>query len=150
MKHVMRGSGRGALILAAVLLAAAPVQAAALELKVIVAGIEHGNGTIRVALYDNEDTFREEPQARALVTRPAADAEAGEMTVVFEGLAAGDHAVIVTHDENDNGRMDRFLGMIPTEGYGLSNDPAVTGPPAFKDSAFALTADGSVVVPLHY
>ncbi|WP_404386291.1 DUF2141 domain-containing protein [Caenispirillum salinarum] len=57
---------------------------------------------------------------------------------------------MVTHDENGNGRMDRFLGMIPTEGYGLSNDPAVTGSPAFADSAFPVMGDTSIVVPLHY
>ncbi len=30
--------------------------------------------------------------------------------------------------------------MFPTEGYGLSNNPTVSGPPAFADSAFELPA----------
>jgi uncharacterized protein (DUF2141 family) len=36
--------------------------------------------------------------------------------------------------------MDRRFGMIPTEGYGLSNNPKVMGPPSFEDSAFDMTA----------
>ncbi|EKV26366.1 hypothetical protein C882_2801 [Caenispirillum salinarum AK4] len=139
-----------ALILASALLAATAGQAAALELRVTVTGIAHANGQVRTALYDGPDGFRDEPDARVVATRAAAAAESGAMTVVFDGLSAGEHAVIITHDENGNGRMDRFLGMIPTEGYGLSNDPAVTGPPAFADCAFPVTADTSIVVPLNY
>jgi uncharacterized protein (DUF2141 family) len=51
--------------------------------------------------------------------------------------------VVVYHDQDGDGEMDRFLGMIPTEGYGLSRNPEVTGPPAFADSAFDLPAAGA-------
>jgi len=55
------------------------------------------------------------------------------------------------HDENGDGALDRFLGMIPTEGYGLSNNPEVTGPPAFEDSAFALPdGGGAITVTMRY
>ena len=41
--------------------------------------------------------------------------------------------------------------MFPAEGWGLSNDPDVIGPPSFEDSAFDLGTDGATVtVPLHY
>ena len=36
--------------------------------------------------------------------------------------------------------LDRRFGMIPTEGYGLSNNPKVMGPPSFEDSAFEVPA----------
>ena len=41
--------------------------------------------------------------------------------------------------------------MFPTEGYGLSNNPKVIGPPAFEDSAFDVPAqDIRVRVELRY
>ena len=33
--------------------------------------------------------------------------------------------------------------MFPKEGYGLSNDPKIYGPPAFKDSAFQVPDSGT-------
>jgi uncharacterized protein (DUF2141 family) len=41
--------------------------------------------------------------------------------------------------------------MFPTEGYGLSNNPTVVGPPKFEDSAFSVPApDGRVRIELVY
>ncbi len=40
--------------------------------------------------------------------------------------------------------------MIPIEGYALSNDPEVFGPPAFKDSEFEVSSDKELNIPIHY
>jgi len=45
------------------------------------------------------------------------------------------------HDEDGNGELNRRFGMFPTEAYGLSNNPSVSGPPAFEDSAFEVAGD---------
>jgi uncharacterized protein (DUF2141 family) len=47
--------------------------------------------------------------------------------------------VAVLHDENENGTMDRgFLG-IPTEGYGVSNNPPRGfRAPRYEDAVFTL------------
>jgi uncharacterized protein (DUF2141 family) len=57
---------------------------------------------------------------------------------VFSGVAPGDYAVSVFHDENANGTLDRnFIGM-PKEGVGASNDAAgKLGPPRFEDARFS-------------
>src|SRR3546814_5617415 len=60
--------------------------------------------------------------------------------LVFKDLPPGRYAVLAYHDENGNGELDRRFGMIPTEGYGLSNNPKVMGPPSFEDSAFEVPA----------
>ena len=49
------------------------------------------------------------------------------------------------HDEDGNGELNRRFGMFPTEGYGLSNNPSVSGPPAFEDSAFEFAAGAGTV-----
>ena len=47
--------------------------------------------------------------------------------------------------------MNRRLGMFPTEGYGLSNNPVVLGPPSFADSAFDVGTDAQAInVELRY
>lgn len=123
--------------------------ASAADIEVVVRGVKHDQGTVKVALYAGPDTFRKEDKALARDTQPA---KAGEMVFAFAGVADGRYAVIAYHDENGNGEMDRFLGMIPTEGYGLSNNPEVAGPPSFEPSAFAVTAaqPARTVIDLRY
>lgn len=117
----------------AVALILASGSALAAEVQVVVRGVKHDQGTVKTALYSDPATFRKEDKALAVQAQPA---RPGEMTFAFPGVAAGRYAVVVYHDENGNGQMDRFLGMIPTEGYGLSNNPEVSGPPQFEPSAF--------------
>lgn len=108
------------------------------ELHVTLNGVQHDNGQVAVAVYANPKAFRKDDQAFA---KQKAKAEKGAVTLVFNDLPPGRYAVLAYHDENDNGEMDRRFGMIPTEGYGLSNNPKVMGPPSFEDSAFDVTAD---------
>jgi uncharacterized protein (DUF2141 family) len=58
----------------------------------------------------------------------------------FEQLPAGEYAMSVIQDENDNGTLDSNLFGAPTEGYGASNNilPA-TSAPTWTDSKFALS-----------
>ena len=59
--------------------------------------------------------------------------------------APGRYAIMAYHDENSDGKLNLRLGMFPTEGYGLSNNPKVFGPPKFADSAFDLKGDEATV-----
>lgn len=59
----------------------------------------------------------------------------------FGKVAPGRYAIALLHDENDNGKADRALSMIPKEGFGFSRDaPVRMGPPSFKQAAFDVTA----------
>ena len=102
-------------------------------LDVDLTGIQHANGTVRVGLYQDPKTFRKEAHALAVQQVAAAT---GMVTVSFAALPPGRYAVMAYHDEDGNGELNRRFGMFPTEGYGLSNNPTVSGPPAFEDSAF--------------
>jgi uncharacterized protein (DUF2141 family) len=62
---------------------------------------------------------------------------AGTVRLTFTGVTPGRYAIALLHDENGNGKADRALGMMPTEGFGFSRDAAVRmGPPKFRDAAF--------------
>lgn len=123
---------KSTLILGALaMLAASPSYAE--QLEVVLKGVQHDKGQLRVGLYAEPKTFRKERLAFA--TQQAA-AKRGEVGVVFDDVPPGRYAIMAYHDENSNGELDRRFGMFPTEGYALSNNPKVMGPPAFDDSAF--------------
>lgn len=118
------------------------------SLDVVLAGVQHDRGQLRVGLYVEAKAFRKEAQALRVKT---AAARAGELVLRFDELAPGRYAIMAYHDEDGNGELNRRFGMFPTEGYGLSNNPKPVGPPAFEDSAFDVPApDDRVRIELHY
>ncbi|KZX51211.1 DUF2141 domain-containing protein [Stutzerimonas frequens] len=126
-------------------LALAAPEAHAQQLQVTLNGLQHDRGQVAVAVYSDAKSFRKDNQA---FTARKAKAEAGTVTVTFDDVPPGRYAVLAYHDENDNGRLDLRFGMFPTEGYGLSNNPKVMGPPSFEDSAFAVTAEDPAQIEL--
>ncbi|MDD2885581.1 MAG: DUF2141 domain-containing protein [Dechloromonas sp.] len=123
------------LLLACMLAGQTPAQAAAGQLHILVEGIQGAPGQLRASLYREPDSFRKEARALQTITLPARPDRA---ELAFDGLNDGRYAVMVYHDTNDNQALDLRFGMFPTEGYGLSNNPQVMGPPKFEDSAFEL------------
>jgi len=109
--------------------------AMAQTLKIDLHGVQNDKGNIRVGLYSDPKGFRKEAQALKVIEVPA---KKGTVAVEFPGLQAGWYAVMAYHDEDSNGRLNLLLGMYPTEGYGLSNNPSVFGPPTFEDSSFRI------------
>jgi uncharacterized protein (DUF2141 family) len=122
------------------------------ELRIAFEGVRSPKGTILVGLYDSKESFDRaidlsdkqgflnDPQRVAgAALRVNGDHEGG---IVFENIPPGNYAVILLHDEDGNGRLNKnFLG-IPTESYGFSNGAhGFLSPPKFKDAAFTL--DGS-------
>jgi len=122
-------------------LAANLVQAA--DLSVTITGIREPEGHLLVAVVDSATAWDEqgEPVARR---RVPADGE--RISLEIPDLPAGDYAIQVAHDENDNGGLDFNLLGIPTEGYGFSNNPDVRRRPTFDEARFTLGADGASIV----
>lgn len=134
-----------ALLPALTLACTAPLAHAA-TLTVSLDGAKPGGGPLVVLLFENANGFPREARASSRHVLPA-----GQTTLVLDNLPAGPVAVMAYHDENANGELDRFLGMIPKEGWGLSKNPSVTGKPAFRDAALALPETGArTVIKLTY
>jgi uncharacterized protein (DUF2141 family) len=117
------------------------------QLTVHLTHIKNDQGHIYVELYSDSATFRKSAKALKMIKMPA---KLGAMTVVFTGLESANYAILSFHDEDENGQMNKRFGMIPTEGYGLSNNPKVMGPPAFKESAFEVDEDSEVSIQFNY
>lgn len=136
------------IILFAALAQSSLAQAQSSNLTVNLAPVKDAKGSIRVGLYQDPKTFRKEAQAFSVQQVPAAP---GSVQVRFTQLPPGRYAIMAYHDENGDGELNRRLGMFPTEGYGLSNNPKVMGPPQFEDSAFTVPAPGdSLSIELRY
>ncbi|WP_426172187.1 DUF2141 domain-containing protein [Pseudoduganella sp. R-34] len=59
----------------------------------------------------------------------------------FPGVAPGSYAVMVYHDENANGKLDKSANGMPLEGWGFSrNARGHYGPPAFDDARIDITS----------
>ena len=118
------------------------------KLVVELQNVRDNAGNIRASLYREPDSFRKEDKALKVISLPA---KPGTLTLSFDGLAPGRYAVMVYHDANDDQKLNLRLGMFPTEGYGLSNNPKVMGPPRFDESAVDVKAPESrIAIRLSY
>jgi uncharacterized protein (DUF2141 family) len=101
-------------------------------LHVELGGVAGGKGNLMGAVCSRESFLK---QCQYLAMRPAGEARVLE----FSGVAPGSYAVMVYHDENGDGRLDRAASGMPLEGYGFSrNARGKYGPPAFDDARIDL------------
>jgi uncharacterized protein (DUF2141 family) len=129
-------------LLCATLLAAGHACADPGTLTITMKQVGDAPGNLRALLYGDPATFRKEDKALQVVSVPAAN---GEVQLLFKDVVPGRYAIMVYHDANADGKLNLRLGMFPTEGYGLSNNPQVFGPPKFADSAFDVDAAGAAI-----
>jgi uncharacterized protein (DUF2141 family) len=116
-------------------------------IKVVVVGLHNNDGEVDCALFGSADGFPGDSTKAGKTTK--SNIENGQAVCEFAGVAPGNYAVSVFHDENRNGKLDRnFIGM-PKEGVGASNDAARRlGPPKFDDARFNYQG-GSSVMTIH-
>lgn len=117
------------------------------SLSVHITGVKNNHGNVFVELYNEAKSFRKSAQAFTILKVPATE---GIVTVKFDGVKKGHYAILAYHDEDGNGLLNKRFGMIPTEGYALSNNPVVIGPPSFEDSDFEVLSDTELNLALHY
>ena len=105
------------------------------EVVITVTDLRSTKGVVRACMTTREDIFPKcikDPSSHRTVV-PAGE----KVEIRFSGVKPGNYAIALLHDENDNGKADRALGMMPKEGYGFSRDaPVKMAPPNFKDAVF--------------
>ena len=120
----------------------------AATLHVTVEKIRNDAQPVRVLLFNTPDSF---PDEALCFKSHATRALEGTAVVEFADLDPGHYAIMAYHDENEDNRLNRVLGMWPSEGYGLSLNPLVMGPPTFQETSFELPPRGlSVTLSLQY
>jgi uncharacterized protein (DUF2141 family) len=120
------------------------------NLTVVIKGFKNNSGSVSVALFNKEDGFPKSPEkAVAIIYSKIND---NKSIAVFQHLPAGEYAVSVYHDENNNKKMDRNIIGMPKEGVGASNNArGHLGPPKYQDAKFAFTGtDESITINIVY
>ena len=131
---------RRAALTITLLVCALPAQSA--QLIVEIEGARSDEGMVRVALWDAEATFLGDNEP---LLGQAVPVEAGQARLTLDDLPAGDFALSVFHDADDNGKLDTNLMGIPKEAYGFSNNARGRfGPPSFEQCRFELDESGAV------
>lgn len=90
------------------------------------------SGKIFYAIFDSSAQF---PKGKAVMTGSVAISGDREISANVD-LPAGEYALSVFLDENNNGRLDQNMLGIPRERFGFSNNPRIlTGAPSYRDCA---------------
>ena len=124
--------------------------AAAGEVVITITDLRSDKGVVRACMTTQEKIFpkcRKDPASHRTVV-PAGES----VTIRFTDVEPGEYAVALLHDENNDGKANRALGMMPKEGYGFSRDAKVRmAPPKFKDAVFEHTGeDQSLTIKMRY
>ena len=122
------------------LLASGPAFAGDLTVKLH--GVRAQTGLIRAAVVDSQQAW---DGKAAPVQADGAPAQAEEASFTFKDLKPGSYAVMITHDENGNGKLDTNVVGMPLEGYGFSNNPQVMRKPTWEEARFEVTATGAAI-----
>jgi uncharacterized protein (DUF2141 family) len=141
-------------------LLATPTQAG--DLKLTVMGVRSDAGQLMIGLYDSQANWKEALDNSARVgllndkgrlIGVTMRAKTGSQSIGFLQLPPGDYAVLVFHDENDNGVLDKGAFGIPTEGYGFSNNAkGFFGAPSWRAAGVTIgpTDDKQISISLIY
>ena len=114
-------------------------------LTIQVTGLRNNNGHVLVSLFDREEGF---PEKQELALRKQQlEIKNRKAIAQFDSLPAGDYAIAILHDENNDAKMNSNWLGLPKEGYGFSNNVMSTfGPPSFNKAAFHHTAGSTTTI----
>lgn len=128
--------------------APSPVSPKGSSVVVTVLGLRNDRGTLRACMTDEASDFPKCASPRHDISESIAPAN--PVTLTFKDVAPGRYAIALLHDENNNGKMDRAMLVIPREGFGFSRDAKVKmGPPKFGSAAFDVVNGQSEHLTIH-
>ena len=110
------------------------------SVEVSITDFDSNDGTIYISIYDSEKNFLDKGfiSKKSKINNQTADFS-------FTDLPEGEYAISCYHDEDDNGKMNMIMGMIPLEDYGTSNNAKGRfGPPKWEDAKFKVS-NGEIV-----
>jgi uncharacterized protein (DUF2141 family) len=123
---------------------------AAATLDLTITGLQAAKGQVTVVVYgDRPEDFL--VRGRRLV-KARLPAEGETVTACLPLPHAGTYALAAYHDADGDGKFDRSLIGLPTEGFAFSNDPpTIAGLPAFSAVTFVVRQGGnSLTIRMRY
>jgi len=119
------------------------------SITVEVFGISEIEGQISIGLHKDEASF---PNKGEVFMGAKVKVTGNTISYTFRDVPYGTYAVGLYHDSNSNGKLDRNLMGIPTEGYAFSNNRfGIFGkPPKFKAASFELKGNRTIQITVKY
>lgn len=109
-------------------------------IKIIITNLRNDKGHVLVSLFKGGAGYPDD--ASKALRKIKLDIRNNKATVIFTGLASGDYAIAILHDENDDQKMNKNSLGLPKEGYGFSNNvKGAFGPPSWSKASFKHTAN---------
>lgn len=114
-------------------------------LTVTVTEIQNSSGKLTAEIYNSKGKF-----LKSAYKITSTSIKANTATVIFSDLPKSDYTVMVYHDQNGNGKLDKnFIGM-PKEPVACSNNAkGFMGPPKYEDAKFSLVADSKITIKMN-
>jgi uncharacterized protein (DUF2141 family) len=107
-------------------------------LTMVITGFKSTKGMARIEVMDSEAAYANETRALCLIKSRIVG---NKVELSLKGLPYGQYAVVVFHDVNNNGVIDKNLMGAPKEAYGTSNNiRGKFGPPDYSRIKFDLNA----------
>ena len=110
------------------------------SLVIHVDNFNNNKGIARIALYSEENkqyflvSLKYSSKTEELkITKNCAD-------FVLNDIPYGKYSIIVHHDENNDGVVNRSFIGFPVEGYGISGNATTIGKPSFEDCEFEVNS----------
>ena len=104
-------------------------------------GLQSSEGELRFVMFDSAENF-----LKNAVRAEVVEIQDQRGTWVVENLPYGVYAVLVHHDVDGSGALERHWYGKPREPTGTSNDaPSRFGPPKFRKAKFTLDSPSQTI-----
>ncbi len=109
-----------------------------------ISNVKSATAPLRIGIYNNASKFPDEDGP--FTTRVVVPGKTGEFTVTISGLNAGDYALAVYQDIDNNGKLSKNIFGYPKEPFCFSNNiKPVFSAPSFNKCKVSLAAPASDV-----
>lgn len=117
-------------------------------LDIEINNVRSDNGNIMIGICASEDEFNEKKACKYGVKVKAVKGK----TLKKVEVEKGKYGIIVYHDENGNGKLDKAFTGRPKEGYGFSKNVfgAFGSKPAYKKSEIEVKGNSKESISLKY
>nr|WP_315156664.1 DUF2141 domain-containing protein [uncultured Flavobacterium sp.] len=110
------------------------------NLTINVSSLKNNTGLLTVELYNSKEKF-----LKTAYKKGSSTIKSNLASVTFSDVPKGEYTVMVYHDINNNGKLDKsFIGM-PKEPVACSNNAkGFMGPPKYEEAKFTIASDSKI------